>query len=89
MRSVGVLERMNRPVPNKSSPSMRTAGKAGGSAHDDRPIRAVIVNNDDLISVTFQGGLNGAHQRVDVFDLVEGRHYDSEFKGIWGQLGSA
>ncbi len=31
---------------------------------------------------TFQGDLNGDYQLVDVFDLIEGRYYDSEFQGI-------
>ena len=52
-----------------------------------RSIRAVIVNNDDLVVVPFQGGLNGEHQSVDVFDLVEGRHHNGEFESPFSQFG--
>ena len=32
-----------------------------------RSIRAVIVNNDDLVGVTFQGGLNGGQPTCQCF----------------------
>jgi hypothetical protein len=52
-----------------------------------RAIRAVIVNNDDLVAEPIQDGLNGRHQSVDVFDLIEGRDDYREFEGTCGQLG--
>ena len=52
-----------------------------------RSIRAVIINNDDLVVVPFQGGLNGGHQNIDAFDLVERRHHNCEFECVCVQLG--
>ena len=48
-------------------------------------IRTVIVNNNYLVGVTFQGGLDDGNQRANVIDLVERRYHDSKFK-ICGEL---
>ena len=49
-------------------------------------IRAAVVDNDDLVVVSFQNGLKGEHQSVYAFDFVE-RRYNNCYFECCAQLG--